>query len=124
MLAALGSQAKPEDVLEGCWKFLARAARTGGWNPAATRGSACSTRWTTPGCGLDVTGPDDPIFECELCRRRSPLSVRGVCTTLGCAGKLTPARRAGDDDHYRYLYRQSQPGAAEGARAHRAADVG
>ena len=41
--------------------------------------------------------------------RESPRSVRGICTTLGCGGKLMPATAAGDDDHYRYLYRNLNP---------------
>jgi len=37
------------------------------------------------------------------------LSIRGVCTTLGCAGKLTQAASLGEKDHYSYLYRQLNP---------------
>src|SRR5450756_1043642 len=56
----------------------------------------------------EPVGPDDHSFECERCRRESPLSVRGICTTLGCGGKLASATPA-DDDHYRYLYRHINP---------------
>ena len=57
---------------------------------------------------LEPVEADDRIFECELCRRESPRSVRGICTTLGCGGKLVPVTSAGDD-HYRHLYRTLNP---------------
>ena len=108
VLAAVGSQAKPEDVLDGCWKFL--VAIKDGWLEASndTRLGVLyqvDHTWLK----MDVTGPEDQVYECDLCRRRSPLAVRDVCTTLGCAGKLTPGVAAGDDDHYSFIYRNLNP---------------
>ena len=36
------------------------------------------------------------------------MSLRGVCPTLGCAGRLIPAP-TDDDEHYRALYRRTAP---------------
>jgi ATP-dependent helicase YprA (DUF1998 family) len=107
LLAALGSQAKPEDVLHGCWKFL-RDLRDG-WLESSND-AKLGTLYQVDHTWLLMkpVGPDGAIFECDRCRRQSPLSVRGVCTTLGCGGKLMPASSA-DDDHYRYLYRHLNP---------------
>ena len=107
LLTELGSQAKPEQVLEGCWKVL--TALRDGWLESSNDVKLgvlyqVDHTWLR----LSAVGPDDPVFECERCRRESPLSVRGVCPTLGCGGKLLPVTSAGDD-HYRYLYRNLNP---------------
>jgi len=107
LLAMLGSQAKPEQVLEGCWKFL--TGLRDGWLESSNDVKLgvlyqLDHTWLR----LEAVGSDDHVFECERCRRESPLSVLGVCTTLGCAGKLVPVTSAGDD-HYRHLYRNLNP---------------
>jgi ATP-dependent helicase YprA (DUF1998 family) len=107
LLTVLASQAKPEQVLDGCWKFL--TALRDGWLESGNDVKLgvlyqLDHTWLR----LEAVGPDDHVFECERCRRESPLSVRDVCTTLGCAGKLVPVTSAGDD-HYRYLYRNLNP---------------
>jgi ATP-dependent helicase YprA (DUF1998 family) len=107
LLTELGSQAKPEVVLEACWKFLRDLDE--GWLESSNDVKLgvlyqVDHTWLR----LEPVGPDDHIFECERCRRESPLSVRGICTTLGCGGKLMSATSA-DDDHYRYLYRSLNP---------------
>jgi len=107
LLAALGSQAKPDEVLQGCWKFLASLRE--GWLESSNDVKLgvlyqVDHTWLR----LEPVGPDDRIFECERCRRESPRSVRGVCTTLGCGGKLVPVTSAADD-HYRFLYRNLNP---------------
>ncbi len=107
LLAALGSHAKPEQVLDGCWKFL--TSLRDGWLESGNDVKLgvlyqVDHTWLR----LEAVRPDDFIFECERCRRESPLSVRGICTTLGCGGKLVPVTSAADD-HYRYLYRNLNP---------------
>ena len=107
LLATLGSQSKAEQVLEGCWKFL--TSLRDGWLESSNDAKLgvlyqVDHTWLR----LEAVGQDDCIFECERCRRESPLSVRGICTTLGCGGKLLPVTSAGDD-HYRYLYRNLNP---------------
>lgn len=107
LLGALGAPADPKAVLKGCWQFL--VSQRDGWLQSSTDARLgvlyqLDHTWLE----LDAARPDDPVFECELCRRRSPLSIRGVCTTLGCGGKLGPATPA-DDDHYRYIYTHLNP---------------
>jgi hypothetical protein len=111
LLTALDGPAKsarPEVVLTGCWKFLKDLKN--GWLESSTDlklGVLYQVDHTS--LRMDVTSLGDPVFECDRCRRRSPVSVRGVCTTLGCAGKLQPTAPTGDDDHYSYLYRHLNP---------------
>ncbi len=56
---------------------------------------------------------DSPWFACEQCGAMSPVSVRGVCPTFGCEGRLRPI---GPDErnemrlnHYRHLYASLVP---------------
>ncbi|HEX6524820.1 MAG TPA: helicase-related protein [Streptosporangiaceae bacterium] len=107
VLSALGSQAKATEVLDGCWRFI--DSMRDGWlvkihDPRLGVLHQVDYSWLL----LGVTGGDDTIFQCQHCHRVSPLSVRDVCPTLGCGGKLMPATPA-DDDHYRYLYRNLNP---------------
>ena len=71
LLAALGSQAKPEEVLEGCWKFL--TGLRDGWLESSNDAKLgvlyqVDHTWLR----LEPVGPDDRVFECERCRRESP----------------------------------------------------
>lgn len=107
VLAALSSTAKPADVLQGCWKVL--TDRRDGWLESSNDVKLgvlhqVDHTWLR----LELVDPAYPVFECERCRRQSPRSVRGVCTTLGCDGWLLPAGSA-EDDHYRYLYQHLHP---------------
>ena len=107
LLAVLGSQAKPELVLEKCWEFL--RGLPDGWIESSSDpklGALYQVDYTW--LRLEPVGTNEHVFECEQCRRESPRSVRGICTTLGCGGKLLPVTSAADD-HYRYLYRNLTP---------------
>jgi ATP-dependent helicase YprA (DUF1998 family) len=117
VLATLGTPAKAEDVLAGCWRFL--TGTRDGWLESSNDVKLgvlyqVDHTWLR----LEPVGTDDSVFECELCRRQSPVSVRSVCPTLGCGGKLSPMSSAGED-HYRYLYRHLNPVPLE-AREHTA----
>jgi ATP-dependent helicase YprA (DUF1998 family) len=108
VLAAVGSHAKADEVLDGCWKFL--IGLSDGWLESINDARLgvlyqVDHSWLR----LDAARTDDPVFECELCRRQSPLSVREICTTLSCGGRLRPAAPAGDDDHYSFIYRHLNP---------------
>lgn len=60
---------------------------------------------------LVAVEPGSEILRCALCRRVAPVSVRGVCTTNGCTGRLeaetTPALEA-ETNHYRMLYQDDR----------------
>jgi ATP-dependent helicase YprA (DUF1998 family) len=108
MLTAIGSEAEAKDALDGCWAFL--VSLKDGWLESSSDGRlGVLYQVDHASLRLDVTRDDDPVFECEQCRRQSPLSVRGICTTLGCSGRLRPATSANADDHYRYLYGHLNP---------------
>ncbi|MEV6040737.1 DEAD/DEAH box helicase [Nonomuraea sp. NPDC052116] len=100
----LGPDADARAVLDGCWRFL--TALPDGW----------LTAMALPRVGqvyqVDHTwlalSADAPLLRCELCRRVATASVRGVCPTMGCTGRLQPAIRE-EDDHYRRLYQEISP---------------
>lgn len=107
VLNELGSDAKAEQVLDGCWKFLT-SIRDGWLSSESVSRVGVVHQVDHTWLRLEPIGSDDPLFECDLCRRQSPRSVLNICTTLGCAGRLRPAASA-DDDHYRFLYQNLNP---------------
>lgn len=117
VLAELGSAVPAGQVLEGCWKFL-DGLRDGWLSSESISRVGVVHQVDHTWLRLEPVADDDPLFECTLCRRQSPRSVRNVCTTLGCTGKLRAASPA-EDDHYRYLYRNLNPVPME-AREHTA----
>ncbi|GAA1256218.1 DEAD/DEAH box helicase [Pseudonocardia aurantiaca] len=61
---------------------------------------------------LRVVDEQEQMFRCTRCRRLAAVSVRGVCTTLRCDGRLEPWHRPATElerDHYRHLYLTSAP---------------
>jgi ATP-dependent helicase YprA (DUF1998 family) len=99
-----GSGIDARDVLAGCWRALT-AARDG-WLRAAALPKLGQVHqvdhtWLT-------LAPGGEAWRCSMCRRVTTTALRGVCPTLGCSGELV-ADRAGDDGHYRALYRQTAP---------------
>jgi ATP-dependent helicase YprA (DUF1998 family) len=111
VLKAADSSADPRDVLHGCWRFL--ESIRDGWLATTHDGRLGVVRqvdhtWLR----LSPVGPADVMYRCQQCRRLASVSVRDICTTMGCAGPLekypVPAAED-DDDHYRYLYRSLNP---------------
>ncbi len=108
LLGVLGSKADPREVLRGCWRFIIEDM-SDGWLTAIREPRVGPVRqldhtWLL----LGVPGASEPLYQCQQCRRISAVSVRGVCTTLGCIGTLVPVTQI-DDDHYRYLYQHLNP---------------
>ncbi|MBV9854792.1 MAG: DEAD/DEAH box helicase, partial [Streptosporangiaceae bacterium] len=108
LLATLGAgEAGAREVLAGCWRTLA-ASRDGWLRSAALprmgQVHQVDHTWLALAPGI----PDGRVWQCDMCRRLSAVSLRGVCPTLGCAGRLAPAR-PDDDEHYRTLYRHTAP---------------
>ncbi len=111
VLKATASPADPREVLRGCWRFL--EGHRDGWLAITHDGRLGVVRqmdhtWLR----LAPVGPDDLMYHCRQCRRLASVSVRDVCTTMGCGGALekyaVPAAGE-DDDHYRHLYRSLHP---------------
>ncbi|MGW4638433.1 DEAD/DEAH box helicase [Sphaerisporangium sp. NPDC004334] len=111
ILGKLGSQADPKDVLRGCWKVITTSRD--GWLPTESIPRLGTLRqvdhtWLQ----LAPVTPDRPLHRCDLCRRVTAVSVRGVCPTLGCQGALEPFTVPPiehDDNHYRSVYRSMSP---------------
>ena len=115
VLATLGGQpggtpAEPRAVLAGCWRTLT-AVRDGWLRSAALPriGQVHQVDHTWLMLAPGAAGEDTDLYQCDVCRRVTAVSLRGVCPTLACPGHLVPARPDHDDDHYRALYRQTAP---------------
>jgi len=108
LLAVLGAEeTDTREMLAGCWRAL--TALRGGWLRSAAlprigQVHQVDHSWLT--LAPDSSGGE--VWQCDVCRRLAAISLRGVCPTLGCAGRLGPAR-SGDDEHYRALYRRTAP---------------
>jgi ATP-dependent helicase YprA (DUF1998 family) len=105
VLTALGHpDLDPRTVLAGCWRAL--TPRDGWLRSAALprigQVHQVDHTWLTLASG---TGE---VWRCDVCQRLATVSLRGVCPTLGCTGRLTLAR-ADDDEHYRMTYRRTAP---------------
>lgn len=64
-------------------------------------------RWT-----WSATDAETPLWRCGHCRRLAQRSLRGICPAYGCEGELSPVsldELQGENQHYRYLYRQLPP---------------
>ena len=111
LLKALGISADPLTVLGGCWRYL--ESLRDGWLTSTSDGRLGIVRqvdhtWLR----LSLVGPTDVMYCCQQCRRLASVSLRGVCTTMGCAGTLdeySVPEFGEDDGHYRHLYRSLNP---------------
>jgi ATP-dependent helicase YprA (DUF1998 family) len=111
VLAALGGPSAgvwgphAREVLAGCWRAL--TAIRDGWLRSAALPRIGQVHQVDHTWLMLAPGAD--LYQCDVCRRITAVSLRGVCPTLGCAGRLVPAPTDCDDDHYRALYRQTAP---------------
>ncbi|WP_433365018.1 DEAD/DEAH box helicase [Streptosporangium sp. CA-115845] len=111
VLEALGSAADPKEVLRGCWKMIIKPRD--GWLATDTVRSLGTLRqidheWLR----FASASPDRSSHRCDVCRRVASVSVRGVCSTMGCRGTLRPftvPSLAEDDNHYRAVYQSMRP---------------
>lgn len=57
-----------------------------------------------------VTAYSDPLYACDRCRHITAVSVRGVCPTLRCTGRLEEYKPSPEtDEHLRRLYLTFDP---------------
>jgi hypothetical protein len=108
VLAALGRETDEEAILKGVWGFLTRTETPVDWLTSATESGLGQVYQIDHEClRLSWVNPEAPVYQCAICRRVTPFSVRGVCPALGCEGSLEefvpPAEQ--DRDHYRTIYR-------------------
>jgi hypothetical protein len=108
VLSAVGSEADVESTLKGIWEFLTRPETPVDWLKSSTESGLGRVYQIDHEC-LRLTWVSEGalVYQCGICRRVAPLSVRGVCPALGCEGVLEefvpPVDQ--DRDHYRTLYR-------------------
>ncbi len=109
VLSTLGGGADAEAILKGIWEFLVRNETPVDWLKSSTEPGLGQVYQIDHEC-LRLTWVTDsaPVYQCRICRRTTPFSVRGVCPALGCEGALeefVPPPVDRDRDHYRALYR-------------------
>jgi ATP-dependent helicase YprA (DUF1998 family) len=108
VLSATGSEANAESMLEGIWEFLTRSETPVDWLRSSTEPGLGQVHQIDHEClRLSWVTADAPVYQCDICRRTAPFSVRGVCPAIGCEGTLEEFFPSEDQDrdHYRTLYR-------------------
>lgn len=101
----------PTQVLDGLWRWLvalpdATRLLVGHNDPALGVLHRLDQRLLT----VRLVTPERPVVRCNRCQRPAPVSLRGVCTTLGCSGMSVPwYPPAHDDNHYREVAQSLQP---------------
>lgn len=108
VLAALEREVDETAILKGVWDFLTRVETPVDWLISSTESGLGQVHQIDHEClRLAWVNPKAPVYQCRICRRVTPFSVRGVCPALGCEGLLeefVPPTEE-DRDHYRTLYR-------------------
>jgi hypothetical protein len=111
VLAALGAPEEPLPLLHGMWRLLTESPVD--WLRATTEPSLGVVHQVDHALlTCHPHGPGGQVWQCTLCRRLSPLSVRAICPTMNCAGELQPwplPNPEDDENHYRTLYRGMNP---------------
>ena len=109
VLAALGSEADAEAILKGIWDFLTRPETPVDWLKSSTETGLGRVHQIDHEClRLTWVTENAPAYQCNICRRVAPSSIRGVCPALACEGELeefVPPAAGEDRDHYRSIYR-------------------
>ncbi|MDN5749758.1 MAG: DEAD/DEAH box helicase, partial [Pseudonocardia sp.] len=116
VLREIGSDQDPKTLLAALWDDLDPAARGDGpqtwFRSDSVPGIGTVRRIDHRRFRIRFVDGDDPLFRCDRCRRVAGVSVRDVCPTLRCDGRLRPWLRtpaAEERDHYRHLYLTSAP---------------
>lgn len=118
VLAAFASDADPKKVLEGCWRFLCDQ----GFVTVVPDKSSGDVYQVNHEKLLVRNGLGCGWYRCDVCRRTTAFSVRGVCPNGNCNGLLieqTIPTAADDTNHYRVIY-QTMTTAPLSAREHTA----
>ncbi|MFE9173493.1 DEAD/DEAH box helicase [Streptomyces kebangsaanensis] len=115
VLDALGHQgdrrAAALEILNRLWTDLTAGHLTG-WLPGENQAGIGAVRrldhaWLRL---RPVTADSEPLHACDRCRRVVAVSVRGVCPTLRCTGRLEEYKPTAETDgHLRRLYLTFDP---------------
>lgn len=111
VLIALDRPADPLQLLQGMWRLLTDSSVD--WLRVTTEPSVGPVHQVDHALiTCHPLGSGAHVWQCTLCRRLSPVSIRAVCPTMGCAGELQPWTLPDpeiDENHYRTLYREMNP---------------
>lgn len=109
ILAALGSEVDAVATLKGIWEYLTHPQTPIDWLRSSAESGLGQVYQVDHEClRLSWVTSSTPVYQCQICRRITPFSVRGVCPALGCDGELeefVPPPASEDRDHYRTIYR-------------------
>ncbi|GAA1865839.1 DEAD/DEAH box helicase [Myceligenerans crystallogenes] len=109
VLAALGSEAEPTELLRNIWRMLTASASPVKWLSSNTEKSLGVVHQINHELlRFSLVTDKTPVYRCSVCRRTTPVSVRDVCPALRCEGTLerfSPPPVGEDRDHYRTVYR-------------------
>lgn len=109
VLHAVGSEADVQALLKGIWEFLTRPETPVDWLKSSSEPGLGRVYQVDHEClRLTWVNEGSPVYQCGICRRVAPFSVRGVCPAMGCEGVLkefVPPPTDKDRDHYRTIYR-------------------
>lgn len=116
VLRELGSEQHPDALLRELWQDLDPANEQDGpqtWLRSDTLPQIGTVR-RIKHRKLRFKPVDETavLYQCNRCRRIAGVSVRGVCSTMRCDGKLRPWQRPtaeNERDHYRNLYLSVSP---------------
>ena len=111
VLAAMDRPEDPFPLLQGMWRLLTDSPVD--WlRPTSEPSVGVVHQVDHALITCQPLRPGSHVWQCTLCRRLSPVSIRGVCPTMNCGGELQPwtlPDPAGDQNHYRTLYREMNP---------------
>ncbi|MDP7701397.1 DEAD/DEAH box helicase [Mycobacterium sp. TY815] len=109
VLAALNSDADAEAFLKKIWGYLTHSQTPVDWLKSSAEAGLGQVYQVNHEClRLRWVNEEAPVYQCTVCRRTAPASVRRVCPALGCEGELerfVPPVGNADRDHYRTIYR-------------------
>lgn len=113
LLTVLGSDLDPKGLLRGVWSYFISPHSSIDWlKSSPQKGLGAVHQINHEALRFAKVDELNPAFRCDVCRRITPVSVRGVCPALGCEGTLqrfTPPSLNEDQDHYRVLYQSMNP---------------
>jgi len=105
VLADLSSDKPADQILKGCWTLLEQGGFLSSESDRVLGGQVFQLDHNR----LSITsGSDCQWYRCDTCRLITAFSVRAICPSSRCAGRLKPFEVPDPDNdanHYRVMYR-------------------
>jgi len=106
-------RAQAVEVLNGLWRYLHGGAwKDRLWATESKPGEGVVYQLKAKQWRWAAVADDETLWRCERCRHIAPRTLHDVCPVYGCDGDLRPVPSAelqGNEQHYRYLYRNLTP---------------